>query len=397
MLVLISSTFTVFASTNVEKINVVDKINGDKKIGNTLITDIYGYRVIEVDSDGLIVWQKTGLNGPFDAERLPNGNTLIAELYTNRVIEVDRDGNIVWSYSSLSGPTDVEFLSNGNILICETYANRVLEVDSDGFIVWQKTGLNMPVDAERLENGHTLITEVDNNRVIEVDSIGTILWEKIGLNDPLDAERLNNGNTLISDSDNYRIIEVTSAGNIVWQYESDAMLIDAERFSNGNTLLTEAFYGNRIIEIDGIGTIVWQFAGLAYPVDVERLSNPPDSPKIVGPNTGKPDKEYDYTFNSVDPNGDDVKYLIDWGDNNIEETDYQSSGSDVLLKHSWDEEGNYTIKAKAIDIFGSESSWGSLEISIPKNRALNYKFYLLDWFFKRSQNAFPLIRHLLGF
>jgi len=94
MLVAIWSAFTVVTSTNVEKHEFINNCNSIKQGGNTLITDHLGSRVIEVDSDGTIVWQKTGLDEPFDAERLANGNTLISEL-GGRVIEVDNGGNIV--------------------------------------------------------------------------------------------------------------------------------------------------------------------------------------------------------------------------------------------------------------------------------------------------------------
>ena len=76
---------------------------------------------------------------------------------------------------------------------------------------------------------------------------------------------------------------------------------------------------------------------------------------------------------------DDVKYLIDWGDGtntgwigpyNPEETITQS--------HSWTEQGNFTIKAKAKDEFDSESEWTTLPITMPKNRqSINPAFLLL--------------------
>ena len=44
-----------------------------------------------------IVWEySTGLDGPSDADRLPNGNTLISDRWHSRVIEVTPDGTIVW-------------------------------------------------------------------------------------------------------------------------------------------------------------------------------------------------------------------------------------------------------------------------------------------------------------
>jgi len=161
--------------------------------GNTLITEFGNNQTIEVDSAGNIVWQKTGLIVPHDAERLSNGNTLITEVDGDRVIEVDTDGNIiVWQKTGLLGPMDVERLSNGNTLITEYGAGRLIEVDTDGDIIWSKTGLSEPKDAERLSNGNTLIAELGANRVIEVDTDGNIVWSKTGLYWPTDVERFTN-------------------------------------------------------------------------------------------------------------------------------------------------------------------------------------------------------------
>ena len=65
------------------------------------------------------------------------------------------------------------------------------------------------------------------------------------------------------------------------------------------------------------------------------------------------------------------------------------------MKHSWEEKGNYTIKAAARDPFG----WGpegTLEITMPKNKAFNFNFPLLSWLLEEFPNAFPILRYLTG-
>lgn len=271
ILLVIMSGFTVVASTNDEKQILVTKINTGKQIANTLISEsgYYGNRVIEVNSSGTIIWDKSGLYSPADAERLDNGNTLIAEHGKDRVIEVDPSGAIVWEIPDLDYPSDVERLNNGNTLICETNNNWVIEVDPSGAIVWNKAGLYAPADAERLDNGNTLIVETDFPRVIEVDPSGAIVWQNSQTNRPIDAERLDNGNTLICDYFNDIVIEFDSSGNIVWQ-KHEAYPADAERLSNGNTLITDCI-GCRVIEVDSTGAIVWELSGLNLPCDAERI------------------------------------------------------------------------------------------------------------------------------
>jgi len=352
--------------------------------GNTLITEYLGNRIIEIDNDGNIVWQKTGLGQPAEAERLENGNTLIVE-EIGRVIEVDNSGAIVWQKTGLYGPLDAERLDNGNTLI--GLLDRVIEVDNSGAIVWQKTGLDFPLDAERLDNGNTLIADANNDRVIEVDNSGAIVWQKTEIESPRDSERLENGNTLIVLLD--RVIEVDNSGAIVWQKTGLYGPLDAERLDNGNTLIVET-PGNRVIEVDNSGAIVWQKTGLNNPRDAERLINrPPESPTITGETQGHYGESYDYTFVSNDPENQDIRYYIDWGDGSYEDwIGPYSSGQEITVSHTWDEENTYTIRAKAKDTLDVESQWGTLEVTMPINQ--QNQFPLLELFRER----FPLLYQL---
>ena len=335
---------------------------------------------------------------------LDRGNTLITEFglnetRTNRVIEVDSAGSIVWEKAGLNLPQDAERLSNGNTLITEYGDQRVIEIDSTGSIVWEKTGLSSPFDAERLSNGNTLIVEakVDNGRVIEVDSAGSIVWEKAGLSGPVDAERLSNGNTLITEHIGKKVSEVDSAGNEVWNITDLHVPKDAERLSNGNTLIAECG-ANRVIEVDSSGAIQWIIPDLHYPVDAERLSNPPDAPEITGKTNGIKGTEYEYSFTSTDPDEDDIaEYIVNWDDDGNETiTGPFASGATAKAIHTWENAGTYTISAKAIDINGAVSDPGTLEVTMPRNKAFNFNFNLLEQLFDRFPNMFPVLRYLLG-
>ena len=302
---------TIFSVTF--PITVGDSTNGGtRSLGGqatTLITEWYGSRVIEVDNAGNIIWQKSGLNEPFDAERLTNGNTLIAERAGGRVIEVDSAGNIVWQKTDLNGPVKAERLMDGNTLIAEWYGDRVIEVDNAGTIFWQKSGLSYPSDVERLDNGNTLIANYAGNIVIEVDIIGNTVWE-INVNFPLDVERLTNGNTLVTELLNNRVSEIDSSGNIVWRKSGLNGPMDAERLANGNTLIAE-WHTGRVIEVDSTGNIIWHRSGLRAPSDVERLEvQVVDANLDINPNTLNLKSEGRWITGYIDlPSGYDVNEI----------------------------------------------------------------------------------------
>ena len=175
------------------------------------------------------------------------------------------------------------------------------------------------------------------------------------------------------------------------------LVIQSNSSKQGGTLLITEFNGNRVIEVDSGGTIVWEKAGLDFPIDVERISKPPDAPTISGPNTGKPNTDYDFTFNSVDPDGDDVRFIINWGDGNNETTSFTASGTNLTVSHSWSEKGTYSIIARAEDGYDALSDWsGPYQIIIKKSKSINSPFHWLQNWLQSHPNLFPIIRQLLG-
>jgi outer membrane protein assembly factor BamB len=117
--------------------------------------------------------------------------------------------------------------------------------------------------------------------------------------------------------------------------------------------------------------------------------NAPSAPDIDGPPKGKPGIEYEFTFNATDPNGDDVKYHIEWDDGNTETTNFSPSGTDVQVKHTWNKKGTYIIKATAEDTTGLVGPEGTLTVIIPRTRATSYLWF--QWFLER----FPILSRLL--
>jgi len=98
-------------------------------------------------------------------------------------------------------------------------------------------------------------------------------------------------------------------------------------------------------------------------------NQPPEAPTINGPTNGNAGTTYSYTFITTDPDGDKVYYFIDWGDGSFDNWfGPYDSGEMISKSHTWDETGTYTIKAKAKDIHGAESPWGTLTVTMPVNQ-----------------------------
>ena len=124
--------------------------------------------------------------------------------------------------------------------------------------------------------------------------------------------------------------------------------------------------------------------------------NPPDIPIISGETNGEVGEEYEYCIDAViDPDGDSVWVFWDWGDG----TDSgwlgpYASGEQACANHSWDEEGDYTIKARLKDDYGALSDWGYLEVTMPRNKILHNVF--LQRLIEKFPNMFPILQYIYG-
>ena len=104
--------------------------------------------------------------------------------------------------------------------------------------------------------------------------------------------------------------------------------------------------------------------------------DPPTTPTITGPINGRIGLNYNYRFVSQNPNCDCVIYIVDWDDNTPLESSGLVEDSPIItrLNHSWSQAGTYVIRAKAISLCCGESDWGTLTVTIPRNKSINTPF-----------------------
>ncbi len=145
-------------------------------------------------------------------------------------------------------------------------------------------------------------------------------------------------------------------------------------------------YISTSMEVRDIATIEsFQFFGDPT-LQLSSESEPPETPeKPIGSTSIKPGKIYNYSTSTNDPEGDDIYYLFDWGDDSTSEwIGPYESGEHIEIGHKWENKGRYQIKVKAKDENGKLSDWSeALEIKLSKNKIdllslLNsfiYKFY----------------------
>lgn len=124
--------------------------------------------------------------------------------------------------------------------------------------------------------------------------------------------------------------------------------------------------------------------GSAYVYMKESENQPPNAPTIAGPAQGKINVAIQYTFTATDPEGYQLSYYIDWGDETASGwIGPYASGEPIIQAHTWHDKGDYTIKAKAKDSSGDESDWAKLPVTMPASSegpAMHLRMNALDRF-----------------
>lgn len=209
------------------------------------------------------------------------------------------------------------------------------------------------------------------------------------------------------DGRSYDVIDSFTGGSDGWQYHeyslnnyTGASVFLRFRYTTDSRTLGDGFYVDDISPVATFGsatTLASNLTGHRYDVtgqpdgvyfyrvqgfndargwgdystlermQVSEINNtPPAAPSIDGPRHGEAGEEYAYTFQATDAEGDDVYLYVDWGDggNSGWQGPYDS-GEAVTLSHTWSEKGDFAIQAKAKDGSDIQSTWSSMQISMP--------------------------------
>ena len=253
------------------------------------------------------------------------------------------------------------------------------------------SGLNPGVNALAFKDSNHGLAAHDNGATLDLytTSDGGVNWEEITPTGTPYASGLS----YVPGTDNKYISTGGAEG-----YSGASYSLDGGQ----NWMEFTEVTGIQLLSCDFIdGGIGWagsfntdEFTGGMYKY-IPDDNEPPEIPSITGQTNGNAGTEYTYTFNSEDPDGDDVYYYVMWDDGYTEVWDGpHASGADADIAHTYANQGDYTIKAKARDDMGAESAWGELVVTMPRNKAVNFPFFLR--ILENHPNLFPVLRQLLG-
>jgi len=295
--------------------------------------EIYSGRFYAIDKNGTEKWH-------FDVDHYimsdpaidDNGiiyfgsiDTYLYALYPN--------GTLKWKYKTgdwIRGPPSIAV--DGTIYIgsLDRYLHAVYP---NGTCRW-KTSIDWGSDVNpSIANDGTIY--VGGEHLYAINPDGTIKWEfnlgedhYVGWSSPaISAEGIVYIGTVIGGTDGGEIIAVNPDGTERWR-----KLIASNYVASSPSIGPDGtVYIASCSDKEGYSfAYVHAFGTGGEP------NEPPNTPSITGPTEGHIEEWHEYTLVTMDPENQDVRYLIDWGDGYTDAwVGPYNSGEEVIVGHWW--------------------------------------------------------------
>jgi outer membrane protein assembly factor BamB len=260
---------------------------------------------------------------------------------------------------------------------------------NNGTMIWRaSTGGKVSAASVAIATDDTLYVGTDKLRAYYPDN-GTIKWYvDIGGNFWGTSPAISYDGTIYGcadrDGGGGYLVAVNPDGTIKWK----------ERISNLNARSSPCIDKDGTVYVGSSWKNPYTYDWYGYLHAFNQMdSNAPTKPEINGPNDGKTKTEYNYSFKSMSPLGNDVYYYVDWGDGYFTTSPIgpYNSGEQAMIPHTWKINGTFTIKARCKDTDNLWGPWGYFNVTIkPKIRAM-YDFNWMNFL-----ERFPILQILLN-
>jgi outer membrane protein assembly factor BamB len=379
---------------------------------------IYGDEyLIALNPDGTLKWKyKTG--GLFSSPAIGDDGTIyfgdgdnwyIKALYPN--------GTLKWSYKTDYVVYSSPAIGEDGTIYCGSHDTYLYALyPNNGTLKWKyKTGGWIRVSPCISDDGTIYCVSLDNHLHAVYSNNGTRKWRtNVGAGT---SPTIGQEGTIYCGYSKLYAVNPTD-GSKKWSFDVQGKIRGATPCNSfDGTIYFGNWDGSDIVAVNPDGTEKWRKSiggdvdtapaigddGTVY-ISSPKVNegflrafgksdpNAPSAPIINGPSTGRPYKEYDFTFTSTSSLENDVYYYIKWGDGSIKNWfGPYTSGEEVTVSHKWSKMDTYTIRARAKDTDNLWGPWGTFDVTIPRDKSTDNMLLL------RVLERFPLLQKLILF
>lgn len=372
-----------------------------------------------VNQDGAIKWNYGG-----DVETshvIGDDGTIYFCVDSGQCIKaIYPNGTLKWEYTTGHVVQSSPAIGQDGTVYCGSHDNYLYALyPNNGTLKWKfKTDAWVHGSPSIGTDGAVYIGSDDENLYALYPNNGTMKW-KCGVGSMRCSPSIDKNGVLYFGVWQGKFYAVYPTGTIKWSFylgEKSGIWGSTAAISDDGTIYFGTVEGGRIYAVNPDGTEKWRKSiggdvlsapavgedGTVY-IGSQLLNegylhafgsldpDAPDPPTIKGQTNGEVGTKYEYTFTTIDPNGDDVFYYINWGDGTSDGwLGPHGSGDDAKVNHTWSKKGTYMIQAQAKDTNNLKSDWGTLTVIMPRNKALVNSLFL------KLLERFPLLSRLLN-
>jgi outer membrane protein assembly factor BamB len=347
--------------------------------GTIYTASVQSSTVYAINPNGTIKWQFPTNDWIYSSPALADDGTIYIGSNDRHLYAINPDGTLKWKYPAQGCVQEAPAIdSQGNVYF-GSWDSFLYSLSPNGTLRWKYNTLDAIDSSPAITMDEAIIIGNDAGDLYCINANGTLRWRlqssffEVSSSPAIDARGII---YFASDC----LYALDSNGTILWRYAVGNRVIDS----------------SPIIDEDGTIYLAGEYnEGSKFHAIGSMNDTKPATPSITGDENGHVRRKHDYTIVSSDPDNDNISYYIDWGDG--KSTDWTTptpSDQAIILSHTWQKKGTYTVKAKARDGHGMESNWGTLSITMP----LTYEpphFRFLNWLLERFPHAFPILRHII--
>jgi len=380
--------------------------------------------------NGTLKWSVGTGDSIASSPAIGDDGTIYIGNYASRIVAINPNGTIKWYYSMDDATTSDPCVGDDGTIYIGSFDSYLYALYPNGTLRWRfKTGDKIYGSASIADDGIVYVgSSWDSYLYAIYPNNGTLKWRYGGAGTPNNPSIGSDGTIYAGYL--YDLLALYPNGTLKWDFyvgndrwiatSAPAISVDGTIYfgvnigdSAGGEIIAVNLNGTELwrkqiahwwvrsspaIAEDGtvyIGS-TWDIGGYLHAFGYVESNSPPEAPSISGSPNGKVGEHYYFGFQSFDPDNNPVSFYIEWGDGSTTGWTFElASGETWYCDHTWSEKGNYTIRAKAKDVFNEESNWTEFEVKItnPRNRISFSSLFLR--FLEKFPNAFQILRFVI--